>query len=198
MPLPARSDPSQSLDALGISVTREELLCVLIFLSLPTPQTTATGKSRLKGERENRLPTSACTCSPATSRLGRSAQENRCAQVRPSPSGPPTRGPLPLPPARTPISSGERAGAPPRPLAPLTILREEHQEARRVLGVRADLTLPSASGSLGALEVQLQLGAQVLGGVGAPGPLDQQRERAGRSHPGRRRPRLRCRRSSGK
>ena len=69
------------------------------------------------------------------------------------------------------------------PLAPLTVVRvEEHQEAVRAPRHRADLTFP-ASGSLPALEVHLQLGAQVLRGLGAPGPFDQQREGARSGHP---------------
>lgn len=58
---------------------------------------------------------------------------------------------------------------------------EEHQEAGRGAGFLADLTLP-ASGSPRALEVHLQLGAQVLRRVRAPGPFDQQGEGAERSH----------------
>lgn len=91
-----------------------------------------------------------------------------------------------LPPCpRAPGFPGRRAqlALSPAPLAPLTVVRvEEHQEAVRAPWHRADLTLP-ASRSLPALEVHLQLGAQVLRGLGAPGPFDQQREGAGLSHP---------------
>lgn len=67
-------------------------------------------------------------------------------------------------------------------LPPNVLQMEEQQELRRAPGLLADLTLP-ASRSLRALEVHLQLGAQVLRGFGAPGPLDEQREGAASGHP---------------
>lgn len=88
---------------------------------------------------------------------------------------------------------GKEPGCPlsPPPRAPLTVLPEEQQETGWVPGLLANLALP-ASRSLWALEVHLQLGAQVLRRIGAPGPLDQQREEARGSHPQRCSSRLDC------